>query len=293
MANITKSRLIYTAGTFELTDELRTCRRITVYVDVLRKPPSAIYQNERMNPPKNFLGYFSVFVGDYVYEVKPLEYESQIALLFDNTNFQLFKTINCVGALVIDAIVGLGVAMTPPAILIPTTPEAVGFPGCPFTILKFKLEPLTRIRVTAYGEETIGCSGVTFPVDLLDLQDDIPPYPPDRPLEQDPARDDPEPGENPGDTAPATPDDPDESLAVSGQWRITYTLSQGGTADYITPGVSSDTFELEVPGVGCALSGSSQLVKNGTVIVDDAFNCNAMGFISIIVSTTFVPDGSP
>lgn len=287
MANVTKSRLIYTSGTFELTDELRTCRRITIYIDVLRRPPSAIYQNERMNPPKNFMGYFSIFIGDYVYEVKPLEYDSQIALFYDNTNFQLYKQINCVGALVIDAVVALGVAMTPPAILIPTTPEPASFPGCPFSIIKFKLEALTRIRVTAFGEETFGCDGVSFPVDILDLEDDIPPYPPERPLDQDPGRSDPEPSENPGDTTPPSPDDPDLSLAEEGFWEITYTVSSGGTANATYPGTSSDTFELEVPGSGCALSGSSQLVRNGTEVLDTAFNCNSAGFVSTLTNFRF------
>jgi len=206
---VTIERLIYTAGTLKFTDDLRQCRKIWVYCDVLRKPPSAVYQNERSNPPKNFLGYVSLMIDEYVVKVIPLEYEHQLIFEYDNLDFQLYKTINCVGALIIDGLVALGTAMTPPAILIPITPTPAEFPGCPYVWLKFKLEPLTRLKVVAYGDEAIGCDGVTFPVSLPDPPPPPTPYPPSRPLIEDPARSEPEEGEEPNDTKLADEDDPD------------------------------------------------------------------------------------
>lgn len=209
---VTYERLIYTAGTIKLTDELRQCRRILIYADLLRKPPSAIYQNERMNPPKQFLGYVSLMIDDYVAKVYPLEYDHQIVLEWDNLEYQVYKTVVCTGALIIDGLVALGSAMTPPAILLPVTPDPPSFPGCPYLWLKFKLEPLTRIKVTAFGEETIGCDGATFTATVPDLPPPPTPYPPEQALDEDPPRSEPYPDENPGDTKPADENDPDSGL---------------------------------------------------------------------------------
>lgn len=210
---ITYERLIYTAGTVKLTDAVRECRRILIWTDLLRKPPSAIYQNERMNPPKQFLGYVSLMIDDYVVKVFPLEYDHQIVLEYDNLAFQLYKAIICNTALLTENIVKLGTVMTPPALLIPITPVPNSFPGCPYVWLKFKLEPLTRIKVTVFADEALGCTGVTFPVTVPDLPPPPPPYPPTQPLEDDPPRSEPYPDENPGDTKPADADDPDAGLA--------------------------------------------------------------------------------
>lgn len=287
---ITYERLIYTAGTIKLTDELRECRRILIYTDVLRKPPSAIYQNERMNPPKGFLGYVSLMIDDYVVKVFPLEYEHQLVLEWDNLSYQVFKTVVCTGALVIDAIVALGSVMTPPAVLIPTTPDPPSFPGCPYVWLKFKLEPLTRIKVTAFGEETIGCDGGNFTTTVPDLPPPPSPYPPTQALDEDPPRSDPYPDENPGDTAPPSADDPDSGLVVSGTWTITFNGRDGSINTDTYSGVSTDVFTIESPGRDCSLSGSSQLVRNGTEILNGAFNCNPFGFVSTLLSQTFTPD---
>jgi len=209
---ITYERLIYTAGTVKLTDAVRECRRILIWTDLLRKPPSAIYQNERMNPPKQFLGYVSLMIDDYVVKVFPLEYDHQIVLEWDNLAFQLYKAIICNTALLTENIVKLGTVMTPPALLIPITPVPNSFPGCPYVWLKFKLEPLTRIKVTVFADEALGCTGVTFPVTVPDLPPPPPPYPPTQPIEDDPARSEPYPDENPGDTKLADADDPDAGL---------------------------------------------------------------------------------
>ena len=289
MATITKERLIYTSGTFKLDDNLRECRTLYVFIDVLRKPPSAIYQNERINPPKNFLGYVSLWIGDYVAKVFPLEYESQVVLEYTNFEFQLYKTLNCSVGLLTDNIVALGAAMTPPAILLPTTPTPPSFPGCQYEWLKFKLEPLTRIKVTAVGEEAIGCDDIDFPVSIPDFPDTTPPYPPDRPLDEDPPRSDPEPGEKPGDTTPPSADDPEADTAVPGTWLLTWTIAQGGTASNNFDGTSTDVWEIQTPGRDCNLPGSSQLVRNETEIVDGAFNCNPSGFVSTLVSQVFTP----
>lgn len=211
---IVKSRLIYTAGTFSVTDELAVCRRVLLTISVLRRPPTQEYQNERSNPPKGFLGYVGLFINSYCERILPLEFDPQILILWENPAIQLYYTTLCSSANVVDALVALGAAMTPPAVLIPLTPEPSPFQGCLYTSLKFKLLFGTRIEVTAIGEEVVACAGITPQATVPDL--DAPPskYPSDRARSDDPARSDPEPGELPGDTAPATVEDPDASLSA-------------------------------------------------------------------------------
>lgn len=301
---ITYERLIYTAGTLKLTDELRTCRRILIYTDLLRKPPSAIYQNERMNPPKQFLGYVSLMIDDYVVKVFPLEYDQQIVLEWDNREYQVYKTLVCTGALIIDAIVALGSVMTPPAILIPTTPTPPSFPGCPYVWLKFKLEPLTRIKVTAFGEETIGCDGATFQTTVPDLPLPPTPYPPTQPLEDDPARSEPYPDENPGDTKLADENDPDAGLpepefpqginCVPYLVTVTATRVTGGTQTSSSP-VFGEITNIYLGSGNTALAidcrglylGTSSICSPTIVTVDTAVNSG--GFVPGTLSYTIAP----
>jgi len=217
---VTKSRLIYTAGTFGITDELAVCRRLILTVSVLRRPPTQEYQNERSNPPKGFLGYVGLFINSYCERIIPLEFSPQGFLLWDNPAIQLYYTVLCTGANLVDTIVALGLAMTPPAVLLPTTPSPAPFPGCPYTLLKFKLLFGTRIQVDAIGEEVVACAGIVPEATIPDINEPPAPYPNDRARSEDPARSEPEPDELPGDTAPATAEDPDLSLAGVQCFRI-------------------------------------------------------------------------
>lgn len=287
---VSKTRLIYTAGTFAITPELAVCRRVALLLSVLRRPPTQEYQNERSNPPKGFLGYAGVFVNSYCQKIIPLEFDPQLVLLWDNPEIQLYYTLLCTGANIVDSLVALGAAMTPPAVLIPTTPTPAPFQGCPYTIIKFKLLFGTRVQVDAIGEEVVACAGITPEASVPDFGPPPSKYPDDQARDEDPPRSPPEEDELPGDTAPATPEDPESSGAVPGSWLLVWTTSSGGTASGTYTGLSTDVFELVSPGSVCTLSGSSDLVKNGSTIVDLSFNCNPTGFVSTLLSQTFTPD---
>jgi len=286
---VSKTRLIYTAGTFAIPSELAVCRRIITLVSVLRRPPTQEYQNERSNPPKGFLGYVGLFINSYCERILPLEFDPQAIFLWDNPQIQLYYTTLCSSANVVDSLVALGAVMTPPAILIPTTPSPAPFQGCPYTILKFKLLFGTRIQVDTIGEEVVACTGIVPTATVPDFGPPPAKYPPDQARDEDPPRSLPEEGELPGDTAPATPEDPEASTAVPGSWLLTWTLSNGSTASGTYAGLSTDTFALISPGSVCTLAGSSDLVKNGSEIVEASFNCNPSGFVSTLISAVFTP----
>lgn len=225
---LNKSRLIYTAGTFKITDDLARCRRLLVSMSVLRLPFSAKYVNERSNPRKYFLGYMTVFINEYVHHVVPLEYEQQCVLLWENPAIQLYTTILCASKLASDNLVVHRASIPLSGALLPLLYDVAPFPGCSFTNLKFKLEFGCRISVVAVGEEIIECVGISPQATVPNL--DLPPtrYPTDRPRSEDPERSDPEPGEGAGDTAIASLTDPDLGLSQNGTWTITWRYSQGG-----------------------------------------------------------------
>lgn len=289
---LTKERLIYTAGTFKIDEDLARARRLIIRSSVLRLPPTTNYQNERSNPPKYFLGYCTVFVNDYVYEIFPIEFEQQIILFWDNLEFQVFAKVVCESANISGNIARLGSAMTPPAILIPVPGIPGTFSGCPYTNLKFKLVFGARLLISASGEPMEFCEGIDIPSTVPNLNPPPAPYPPDQARDEDPPRSLPEEGELPGDTAPATIDDPEASSAVAGTWLLTWTQSNGSTASGSYAGLSTDTFALVSPGSVCTLSGSSDLVRNGSEIIEPSFNCNGFGFVSTLISAVFTAGAS-
>lgn len=255
---VSKTRLIYTAGTFTVDDALAQCRRFVIYADVLRLPYSARYANERSNPIKRFLGYVSVFIGDYVYNVFPLEYDAQVILFWDNPDLQNHQTLLDSTSTIQNTIATLGLAIDPPAVILPIPGFIPSFGGCPYSKIKFKLEAGCRIQVSALGEEVEKGTSFGDVITVPALPDIVPMYSDDDPRASDPARSDPEPGELPGDTAPATSDDPDLGLTVTGTWLISwlYSSSGGGTpctfvglTDTIElPGESTDVFTVAVDG---------------------------------------------
>jgi len=220
---VSKTRLIYTAGTFSIPSEISVCRRVITLVSVLRRPPTQEYQNERSNPPKGFLGYVGFFINSYCERILPLEFDPQAILLWDNPQIQLYYTVLCTGINVVDALVALGAAMTPPAVLLPVTPTPSPFQGCPYTTLKFKLLFGTRLQIDTIGEEVVACAGITPEATIPDFGPPPDKYPSDRARSDDPARSVPEDGELPGDTAPATVDDPDLGLSTEATLRVSYT----------------------------------------------------------------------
>jgi len=286
---IEKERLIYTAGTFKIDDDLARCRRIIVRASVLRFPFSAVYRNERSNPAKYFLGYCSLFIGDYVERIFPLEFENQIVFLWDNLASQVYARMLCEFINSNSNLVALRVSIPLEGALVPLPADPGTFPGCPYNFIKFKLEAGARILVTGIGEELETCEGGDFGTTLPDLNPPPGQYPPDQARDEDPPRSLPEEGELPGDTAPVTPDDPESSGAIAGNWLLTWSTSAGGTASATYSGLSTDTFEIVSPGSVCALSGSSDLVKNSSTIVEVSFNCNPAGFVSTLISQVFTP----
>ena len=209
---LTKERLIYTAGTFKIDEDLARARRLIIRSSVLRLPPTTNYQNERSNPSKYFLGYCTVFINDYVYEIFPIEFEQQIILLWDNPEFQVFAKAVCESANISGNIARLGAAMTPPALLIPIPGIPGTFSGCPYTNLKFKLVFGTRLQISASGEPMEFCEGYEIPSTVPNLDPPPLPYPPEQARDEDPPRSQPEEGENLGDTAPPTILDPEADL---------------------------------------------------------------------------------
>lgn len=206
---IEKERLVYTAGTFKIDDNLARCRRLIVRTSVLRLPFSALYRNERSNPPKYFLGYVSLFIGDYVHSIFPLEFEQQIVFLWDNLASQIYARMLCEFINSNSNLVALRVSIPLAGTLVPLPADPGTFPGCPYTFIKFKLEPGARILVTGVGEELETCEGADFQTTVPDLAPPPPLYPPDQARDEDPPRSPAEEGELPGDTAPPTVDDPE------------------------------------------------------------------------------------
>lgn len=206
---VTKERLIYTAGTFKITDELANCRRLVIRSSMLRKPNSARYWNERSNPIKYFFGYVSIFINDYVYTTIPLEFEQQIVLFWDNPEKQLYARMLCEFSNNTANLVALRTSIPLAGALLPLPGEPGSFSGCPYTNLKFKLEFGTRILVTGVGDETEVCDEAPFDTILPNLEPPPAPYPDEQARDEDPPRSTPEEGELPGDTAPVTPQDPE------------------------------------------------------------------------------------
>lgn len=206
---IVKERLVYSAGTFKIDDTLNRCRRIIVRASVLRLPFSALYRNERSNPSKYFLGYVTVFIGDYVYDIFPLEFEQQIVLLWDNLASQIYARMLCEFINSNSNLVALRTSIPLAGALVPLPADPGTFPGCPYTFLKFKLESGARILVTGVGEELETCEGGDFQTTVPDLAPPPSPYPDDQARDEDPPRSPPEEGELAGDTAPVTAEDPE------------------------------------------------------------------------------------
>jgi len=210
---IIETRLIYTQGLYKLSDAMRSCRQITIVSDLLRFPKFTVYANEKSNPPYYFLGYYTIWTGDYVQERRALEFTEQALLLYDNPVLQASNLLLAVGSRIQDTIQALGSVMTPPAPIILLPQPDVSAEACPYTDIKFKMPLGTRIQVTAVGiplEEYGDVQGVA--PSLHQPADTVPRYPLDRDPSQDPPRSEPYVNEVPGDTAPATADDPDAGI---------------------------------------------------------------------------------
>lgn len=283
---VEKERLIYTAGTFKIDDSLARCRRIIIRSSVLRFPYSALYRNERSNPSKYFLGYCSVFIGDYVERIFPLEFENQIVFLWDNLSSQLYARMLCEFINSNSNLVALRVSIPLAGTLVPLPANPGTFPGCPYNFIKFKLEPGARIQVNAVGEELETCEGADFETTVPDLAPPPGLYPGDQARDEDPARSPAEEGEKPGDTAPATIDDPDASLTVPPcNLTVGLTRSDLGTEDRYTLEVPNATYNS--PFINVIGPGSTYIVQvtgdGGTITLLGPFSPG-----SVVITITYV-----
>jgi hypothetical protein len=270
-----KERLVYTAGTFKIDDTLARCRRVVIRTSVLRLPFSAVYRNERSNPPKYFLGYASLFIGDYAYNIFPLEFEQQIVFLWDNLASQIYARMLCEFINSNSNLVALRNSIPLPGTLVPLPADPGTFPGCPYTFIKFKLEPGARILVTGVGEELETCEGGDFETTVPDLTPPPDPFPPEQARDEDPARSLPEEGEKPGDTAPATVEDPDSSL-TDGPCTMTVGIFRNdlGTTEFAVGEVPNSTYATAFlttvgPGTTYVVQSTGNM---GTVTVAGPFN---------------------
>lgn len=291
MPNIIETRLIYTAGTYKFSTAIRNCRRVLILVDLLRAPPFQIYANEKSNPPVYFLGYWTLWIGDYVYDKKPLEFTEQCIIHYGNPELQLLNNILAVGTQLGSIIQSLGAAMSPPApvILYPSFDSEAE--ACPYTWIKFKLPEGTRIQLTAVGTPLQEFAGAQALPGASDPQDDVPRYPVARPRSEDPARSAPNAGEKLGDTAPATLQDPDISY-VPPICTLTVGVlrSDTGATEYVSNTVPDGSYRVayrEVTGPG-----TIYLIKcngsQGVVTVAGPFNPGDIG-VTIVSSINTCP----
>lgn len=183
---------------------------------MLRKPPYQVYASDKSNPPYYFFGYFTVWTGQYVEYRKALEFTEQVVLQYYNNERQNAEMILGAATRIVENMVTLGGAMTPPALLVSVAEDDVEYEICPYTEIKFKLVFGTRIQATLIGFPLIQATGQKTVSDTSYPLDSVPPYPIDRPRIEDPPRSPPYEDEVPGDTAPATPEDPDSSLTSGG-----------------------------------------------------------------------------
>lgn len=198
-----------------------------------------MYANEKSNPPYYFLGYYTIWKGDYVESRQPLEFTEQAVFAYDNPVLQLSNLLLASATNITDTIQALGGAMTPPAIIVFIPQAPASAEGCPYTWLKFKMPLGTRIQVTAIGiplESYEGAQQVT--PSLHQPSDEVPRYPLDRDPSQDPPRSTPYVDELPGDTALATSEDPDSGLP-SLVCTLTFENRRSDLPDYV--GYSSVT----------------------------------------------------
>lgn len=207
---ITETRLIYTSGVYVLSDAMRACRLITIYSDLLRFPKFTVYANEKSNPPYYFLGYYTVWQGDYVESRRALEFTEQAVFSYDNPVLQLSNLVVASATNVTNVIQAFAAQSTPPVAIVFIEQPPFSVEGCPYTRLKFKMPEGTRIQITAVGIplEAYEGSQSASPV-IRDVTDDVPRYPLDRDRSEDPARSPGYTDDLPGDTAIATSDDPD------------------------------------------------------------------------------------
>lgn len=243
---ITETRLIYTQGVYVLSEAMRSCRQIAIYVDLLRFPKFTVYANDKSNPPYYFLGYYTVWKGDYVENRQPLEFTEQAVFSYDNPVLQLGNLLLAAATNITDTIQALGGAMTPPAVIVFIPQPPASGEGCPYTRLKFKMPLGTRIQVTAIGIPLESYGGAqTVEPSLHEPNDEVPRYPLDRDPSQDPSRSPPYDDELPGDTAIATSEDPDSGL-IPVVCTLTFEVRRSDLpafVDYASAVVPDDTYD--------------------------------------------------
>jgi hypothetical protein len=260
-------------------------RVYTLFADIIRRPTTE-YRSFEHEPPQGFYARMSFTKNGYVVDTTEMRYEAQKWVFIPDITGHNLIAIKCMYLGLLQTFTNLGSALN----LLPYTVDN--------TIVDYTTIgiPWDEIRIKCYKDCAIQFVLKAVSYDMCNpnygvpqLEPDYPEkpttVPPGTPIEiSDPYDDDPTTEPNPLDNG-FTP------VGIPGVWTLTWTDRNGGTPSGQFPGLSTDVFELQA-GVSttCTLSGRSQLVRNGSEIVDGAFNCNPFGFVSTLVSQVFLPN---
>lgn len=278
------SRRISGTGQIILAEDEVNYRRYTLYADIIRKPLTP-FLDRKYEPPQTFYGYINLMRQGYVLQTLRLSYDAQIWNFDADISGQNIVAIKCEYLGILQSFANLGTALGLTVISVENTIDEYSFLPLQFDSMIIKCNAQCAIQFVLKA----------LPYDFCETRYGLPAFSPPAPDKPTPVL----PGV-PTEISPPyegdTITDPaqiDKDFAATrpGTWDITYTLVAGGTAVASYPGIASNTFVLNTPGRGCALSGSSELIRlPDGALLDPAFNCNSVGFVSTITSTSFTPD---
>lgn len=122
-----------TVQTRMLTDSERSNKRVALTCQILSGAPTR-YVNTRINPPRGFYGYATIWMGDAVYEVRELQYPTQILYIWESAEAQSNVNSYELGGISGTNLQSL-VAILNPTILLGSlttvNPSPCNTPGCP------------------------------------------------------------------------------------------------------------------------------------------------------------------
>lgn len=278
------TRTISGSGLLRIPSDKMTERVYTLFLEVIRLPKS-LYKNFKSNPPEGFYSRVTCMSKECVTKTFDQSFESQSYIFIPDPSGQISVHLGCVYDGILDTFENLGVALQKPPIITENLTRAMLPLGLPFS----------EFRIVCFADTAISAILKSIPYEKCGTDSVVAQVLPEPPA--------PSPRIPSGTgtyTTPAyvgdnitNPNAVDKNIPpppIVGKWRLVWTTNTGtnGTFDY--DGISTDVFKI-VGGVSttCTLSGRSQLVKNNTTIVTAAFNCNSSGFVSTLISQTFIP----
>jgi len=287
MADIVEieSRRISGTGLIRIPEDMRDLRQYYLYADIIRQPFQRSI-NRDFEPPRSYYGRINFMFQGYVIAEYTLNYEAQMWELNPDPAGQALVATKCAYSGTLETFENLGVAAGyPPIITEDLTVEML--------VMRLNVD---EINVKMFADSAFQFVLKAFPYVYCEGGDppsQPPPPPPEKPepvAPQTPTDISPPYDEDDETTDPAPIDDDFDPPDVEGQWTLTWTQGAGPNVSGDFPGVDSDTWAIVPGSATCVLIGASQLVKNGTEVVVDPFNCNTTGFISTLLSAVFTPD---